>query len=118
MQTRRVTRPERFTIPSPGYRPVDGRKPTTPQNEAGTVMEAPVSVPMLNGTIPSATAAALPPLDPPAVLVGSSGLRTGPKCALLLVIPKASSCMFVLPSSTAPASRSTLTIPASIGGAP
>src|SRR5580698_2984537 len=57
---------DRLTTPSPGYLPVVGRNPTMPQNDAGTVIDPPVSVPRANGTLPSATAAALPPLEPPA----------------------------------------------------
>ena len=38
-----------------------------------------------------AMAAAVPPLDPPATLAGSAGLRTAPKYEFLLVMPNASS---------------------------
>ena len=41
-------------------------------------IEPPVSVPMAAGTMPSATAAAEPPLDPPAVRAGSCGLLVWP----------------------------------------
>jgi hypothetical protein len=75
-----------------------------------------VSVPRLNGTAPRATVAALPPLDPPALNAGSTGFLTAPYAALFDVTPNASSCMLVLPTTTAPASRSTLTMPASISG--
>ena len=67
---------ESLCSPSLGYRPVDGRYPTTPQNEAGRVIEPPVSVPRLKGTVPSATVAALPPLDPPVDRSGINGVST------------------------------------------
>src|ERR1700744_160334 len=65
-----------------------------------------VSVPRPAGAMRAATATALPPDDPPGIRPGSYGLRTGPACAarFVLVTPQASSCMFALPSSTAPAS--------------
>ena len=71
---------------------------------AGMRTEPPVSVPSPPGAIPAAMAAAVPPLDPPGNRARSYGLRTGPKVALLLVAPKAGSCMLFLPSTIAPAS--------------
>ena len=58
-----------------------------PQNAAGMRIEPPVSDPSENTHSPAAKAAAEPPLDPPGILSGFQGLRTGPKCGLVLVIP-------------------------------
>ncbi|MNL32327.1 hypothetical protein D3C87_1541720 [compost metagenome] len=41
-------------------------------------MEPPPSLPCAKGTMPAATAAAAPPLEPPVERVGSQGLRVGP----------------------------------------
>ena len=64
----------------------------------------------------AATAAPVPPLEPPGFRVGSYGLRVCPAIELTVVIPRASSCMFVLPRMMAPASRRRLTWNASSGG--
>src|SRR5690606_40545437 len=61
-----------------GMRPWVGLKPTTPQNDAGMRMLPPPSVPTEHGPKPAATAAALPPEDPPAVFVVSTGLVVTP----------------------------------------
>jgi hypothetical protein len=58
-----------------------------PQSAAGTRMDPPVSVPSAAGASRAATAAALPPLEPPGMRVGSYGLHAGPNAALLLVGP-------------------------------
>ncbi len=59
---------------SPGVR----RKPKRPQNAAGTRTEPPVSVPMASGTMPAATAAAEPLLEPPVVWPGRRGCSQSP----------------------------------------
>ena len=41
-------------------------------------IDPPASLPSQNGTKPAATAAALPPDEPPAISSGSRGLRVGP----------------------------------------
>ena len=51
--------------------------PNRPQTLAGIRTEPPPSLPCANGTSPAATAAAAPPLDPPAERVGSHGVRAG-----------------------------------------
>ena len=84
--------------PSRGSAPRVGRRPTTPQWEAGTRTEPLVSVPSASATMPAATATADPPLDPPAIRVGSCGL-----CTPGVIMPSASSCVAVLPMITAPA---------------
>ena len=87
-------------------RPADGLKPTVPQHADGSRIEQPVSVPSPRSQSPAASAAALPPLDPPAVRPGWVGLRTVPYHSFWLVVPHANSCRFAFPTSTAPASSS------------
>src|SRR5690349_15341655 len=70
------------TTPSLPHRPTLGRNPTIPQYDAGMRTEPPVSVPSASGTSPAATAAALPPLDPPAERPGALGLATVPNAGL------------------------------------
>ena len=53
----------------------------------------------------AATAAALPPEEPPGVRARSHGLRVGPKALFSLDEPIANSSMFVLPTITASAAR-------------
>ena len=65
--------------------------------------------------MPATSAAAAPPLDPPADRDSSSGLRTGPNADSSLVVPNANSCRLVLPIRMAPASRSRCTTGASAG---
>ncbi len=59
-------------------RPRDGLRPTSPQQLAGIRMEPPPSFACPTATIPLATAAAEPPLEPPVVRLVSHGLRVGP----------------------------------------
>src|SRR5574340_1687966 len=73
--------------PSRGTASKVGLKPTTPQHDAGMRIDPAVSVPTAIGTIPAATAAAEPPLDPPGSRSGAHGLTTAPKCGLSLVMP-------------------------------
>ena len=58
--------------------PMVGLNPTTPQRDAGTLIEPPVSLPTAQSHMPAATAAADPPDDPPGIRSGSCGLRTAP----------------------------------------
>ncbi len=84
-------------------------KAKIPQKDAGIRTEPPPSVPRLSGPAPSATAAALPPLEPPAVRRGSYGLPVTP-CRGLSVTPfQPNSGVVVLPTKTAPDSRSRAT---------
>ncbi len=53
--------------------------------------------------MPAASAAADPPLDPPADRDSSSGLRTAPNADSSLVVPNANSCRLVFPMIIAPA---------------
>src|SRR5690349_6747319 len=61
-----------------GTSPTVGRSATTLLKLAGLRSEPPRSLPSANGRRPAASAAPAPPLDPPAVLVGSYGLRVVP----------------------------------------
>src|SRR5213593_1969175 len=96
-----------------GTSPAEGLSPTTPQNEAGMRSDPPRSVPSASAIIPVASAAAPPPVEPPALLVGSQGLRVRPKTSLKVLPPAANSGQFVLPMITAPASRKRRTTSAS-----
>src|SRR5262249_6621907 len=64
-----------------GTRPGDGRIPTTLQKLAGLRNEPPRSLPSARQTIRAASAAAAPPLLPPALRVGSYGFLVAPKTA-------------------------------------
>src|SRR5262245_51801207 len=66
--------------PSPGpneLRPRLGLRPTRPHMLAGPRMEPPPSLACAAGTSPAATAAAAPPLEPPALCSRFHGLRVG-----------------------------------------
>src|SRR5690606_34764243 len=65
-----------------GTRPNVGLKPKMPQQLAGMRIEPPPSLPSANGTMPAATAAAEPPLDPPAIRERSHGLFVRPNSRL------------------------------------
>src|SRR5205823_7421390 len=70
--------------PSPASGPIGlrarvGLSPKRPQQEAGIRMDPPPSVACAMGTMPAATAAAEPPLEPPELCPGFQGLRVGPK---------------------------------------
>ena len=79
--------------------------PTTPQHDAGMRIEPPRSLPSAIATMPEATAAALPPEEPPAESPGFQGLRVAPKRAFSVTGRRPSSGVFVLPTMIAPASR-------------
>src|SRR5699024_3400962 len=66
-------------------------------------MEPPPSVPSAIGTNPSATAAALPPEEPPLFFVTSNGLRVGPKSGLSVAPRKPIIGLFVFPTIIEPA---------------
>jgi len=99
-----------------GTRPAEGRRPTRPQNEAGIRSEPPRSVPSARAIMPLASAAAPPPVEPPAERDGFHGLRVQPKTSLKVLPPAANSGQLVLPRITAPASRSRRTTRASSRG--
>src|SRR3954467_8941826 len=66
--------------------------------------------------MPGASAAALPPDEPPGTRVGSYGLRVGPKAEFSVELPMANSSRLVLPMAMAPDARSRSTTVASYGG--
>src|SRR5688572_9943751 len=68
----RLVRPD-----AAGTRPREGFTPTRPQAAAGMRIDPPPSEPGANGSIPDATAAAAPPLEPPAPSRRSQGFRVG-----------------------------------------
>ena len=103
------------TTPSVGTRPVVGRRPVTPQKQEGMRIEPAVSVPSVPAARSAAAAAPLPPLEPPQIRSSAHGLCAGPKCGLVVIAPKANSCVFSLPRTIAPARRSRSTQSASRG---
>ena len=54
-----------------GTRPTVGRMPTMLLKLPGFLSDPPMSLPSAIGSIPEASAAPAPPLDPPALLLGS-----------------------------------------------
>ena len=63
--------------------------------------------------MPAASAAALPPLEPPGTRVVSQGLRVVRKALFSVELPIANSSRLVLPTITAPAASSFCTTVAS-----
>ena len=61
----------------PEIRPRDGLIPNSPHTLDGIRIDPPPSLPCAAGARPAATAAAAPPLDPPADLLRSHGVRSG-----------------------------------------
>src|SRR5580692_4460819 len=97
--------PRGFELGALETRPRDGLIPTTPQQLEGIRIEPPPSDPSANGHRQAATAAAEPPLEPPAVLTRSHGLCVGGKSPNAVVARLPNSGVLVLPSNTPPASR-------------
>ena len=83
---------------------------------AGMRIEPPPSPPCASGTIPDATAAADPPLDPPGLRVTSHGLCVGPYASGSLVGNNPNSGVFVLPTITKPAALELREEVAVVGG--
>src|SRR5882757_5795300 len=75
-------------------------------------MEPPPSEAPAIGTMPAATAAAVPPEEPPGVRIGSQGLRAAPHSSVSVRALRANSGVAVLPKITRPAPRKRLTISA------
>ena len=98
----RVERPGRRHDAAVGTRPQLGRMPVTPQKAAGMRTEPAVSVPSAASTKPAATAAPLPPLEPPQMWSGFHGLSAGPKCGLVVEAPYANSCVLSFRRSSRP----------------
>src|SRR4051812_34448238 len=97
-------------MPSRLDRPAVPRRPNRLFSDEGLRIDPQVSVPIPAAAKLAATAAAVPPLDPPGLRLGSYGLRVWPPAELIVVIPYASSCRLVLPMMTAPASFSFFTM--------
>src|SRR5215468_3674162 len=92
-----------------GLRARVGLSANNPHAEAGYRSEPPRSLPWANGTIPDATAAADPPLDPLVERSTSQGLRVGPNSTGSHAGARPNSGVLVLPSITTPALRSRAT---------
>src|SRR2546421_4979359 len=74
-----VNGPQNSPNPGPGVvRARVGLRPTIPHAPAGNRMEPPMSLLWAPGTMPDATAAAEPPLEPPGLRVTSQGLCVAP----------------------------------------
>src|SRR5215469_1851638 len=86
------------------------------QNEAGSRIDPPVSVPTASATERAPTVLALPPDEPPGTPSRSHGLRVGKNAEFSHDEPIANSSMFVLPTITASAASSRSTTVAENGG--
>src|ERR1700684_451413 len=96
-----------------GTRPNCALIPTRPVKAQGIRIEPPPSVPTVSGPMPAATAAALPPLEPPGVRSVFHGLRVVPVRGESVAAFQPNSGVVVLPSNTAPCSRKRATAGAS-----
>src|SRR5688572_22181862 len=99
-------------------RPWLGLSPTRPENPAGIRVEPPPSLAVATGTRPAATAAALPPDDPPGVRLGSHALRVMPHAFVFVKFNVPNSGAAVLPIGTPPAARSRATWIESVAAGP
>src|SRR5207302_6159019 len=88
-----------------GLRARVGLRPNSPHADAGKRMEPPRSLACAPGTMPDATAAAEPPLDPLVDRRTSQGLRVGPNRTGSHVGTRPNSGVLVLPTITSPAPR-------------
>ena len=88
-----------------GTRPNVGRKPATPQQNAGWRIDAPKSVPCASAHIPVATATAAPPLEPPQVTASFQGSTVAPNSSLSVYQRHENSGALVRPMMMAPARR-------------
>ena len=88
--------PHLLTLPYVGFRP------TTPQKEAGCLIEPPVSDPIAAEHKPAATDAALPPELPPGTLLVSQGFEVTPNTDVSVELPMANSSRFVFPKQIPP----------------
>ena len=99
-----------------GTTPGEGRKPATPQKDAGVRRLPPRSEPVASATWPSASATAEPPEEPAQVLAGSKGLPVGPYTRLVVLAPAPNSGVLVLPTMTPAARRMFATLNSSSAG--
>src|SRR5215218_9961396 len=86
-----------------GTRPNDGFRPTMPHTLAGMRIDPAPSLPSPSGPMPAATAAAVPPLEPPAEWLGRHGLLVRPNSGFSVTPLLPNSGVFVLPTISAPA---------------
>ena len=86
-----------------GLRARVGLRPKRPHAEAGIRIEPPPSVAWAIGSMPAATAAAAPPLEPPALWPRFHGLRVGPNSRGSVDGAMPISGVFDLPTMTRPA---------------
>ena len=77
-------------------------RPTTPQKEAGCLIDPPVSEPIAAAQNPAATEAALPPELPPGTLLISQGFEVTPNTEVSVQLPIANSSKFVFPKQIPP----------------
>src|SRR5690606_12357343 len=99
-----VARPAPSVPYGPGLiRPRVALSPTSPHAEAGMRIEPPPSLPCATGTMPAATAAAAPPLDPPAERDKSHGVRAGGAMSGSVYGGNPNSGVLVLPIISVPA---------------
>ena len=104
--------------PGIGMRPWLHLCPNKPVKDAGIRIEPPPSDAVPNGMIPAATAAAVPPLDPPGVRVVSHGLRVTPWTFVFVKLSVPNSGVDVLPTATAPAALRRATLMSSSASGP
>src|SRR6266566_700998 len=86
-----------------GLRARVGFRPNSPQHEAGIRIEPPPSVACAMGSMPAATAAAAPPLEPPALISQFQGFLVGPNSRGSVEVESPNSGVLVLPKMTRPA---------------
>jgi hypothetical protein len=92
-----------------GMRPYVALSPKRPENAAGMRIEPPPSLPVAMGSRPPATAAAVPPDEPPGVRARFHGLRVVPCSAVEVQLIPPNSLDVVCPASTAPVARRRVT---------
>ena len=97
------TRPYRETAPYVGF------SPTTPQCDAGFLIEPPVSEPSAKSQSSAATEAAEPELEPPGINSGFFGFFVGPNAEVSPEEPQANSSMFSIPINIASSAKSLFT---------
>src|SRR4029077_10210681 len=88
-----------------GTRPYGGLNPTTPQNDAGILIEPPMSEPVASVAVPAASAAADPPLEPPGEYLVCHGLRVTPQSRDQVTGAQENSGVVVRACTMPPASR-------------
>src|SRR5690606_6665950 len=86
-----------------GVRARVGFRPTSPQVAAGMRIEPPPSLACAAGTMPEATAAAAPPLEPPGLKAVFQGLAVAPNRADWVVEVMPNSGVVVVPRIIRPA---------------